>query len=139
MRLFRIHLLFFTLCLPVASGAQDVGDLNVELNAADTVGDSCRLTFVLSNRTEQEIERLVAETVLFSDQGGVVLLTLFDFAALPAGRPRVRRFQVPDTSCDRLGQVLINGLDTCTIDGAQSDMCRPALTLSSRVKIRLEG
>jgi len=139
MRLFRNLVLCATICLPVAAAASDASTLNLELNAAETVGESCRLTFVLSNGLEQDIEKLVAETVLFSDEGSVVLLTLFDFATLPAGRPRVRRFQVPDTSCDRLGQVLINGVDTCIISGVQSDMCQPALTLSSRVKTGLEG
>ena len=139
MRLLRKLTLIAMTFLPTAAFTQDANGLSIELNAADTVGESCRLTFVLSNRLEQDIDKLVAETVLFSDKGGVVLLTLFDFATLPAGRPRVRQFQVPETSCDRLGQVLINGVDTCTIDGAQSGACQTALTLSSRAKIGLEG
>lgn len=139
MRLLRTLSLTASLLLPVAALAQDAGDLSIELNAADTVGESCRLTFVLSNGLEKNIDKLVAETVLFSDKGGVLLLTLFDFATLPAGRPRVRQFQVPETSCDRLGQVLINGVDTCTIDSTQSGVCQAALTLSSRVKIGLGG
>lgn len=139
MRLLRTLSLTASLLLPAAALAQDAGDLSIELNAADTVGESCRLTFVLSNGLEKNIDKLVAETVLFSDKGGVLLLTLFDFAALPSGRPRVRQFQVPETSCDRLGQVLINGVDTCALDGAQSGVCQAALTLSSRVKIGLEG
>ncbi|MEM7519990.1 MAG: hypothetical protein AAF307_03035 [Pseudomonadota bacterium] len=119
--------------------AEDAPKLNLELNAADTVGESCRLTFLLSNGLPDDVESLVAETVLFSDQGGVVLLTLFDFGELPAGRPRVRQFQVPETSCDRLGQVLVNGFDTCTIGGAASGTCQDALSLSSRMQIKLEG
>lgn len=134
-------LLAASLCAPFPVLAQESNapGLSVELNATDTVGESCRLTFLLSNGLQQDIDKLVAETVLFSDEGGVILLTLFDFAALPAGRPRVRQFQVPDTSCDRLGQVLINGVGTCTIGGAASTACQDALTLSSRVEIGLEG
>ncbi len=133
------------LAIPLALGlsapalAEDAPALTLELNAAETIGDNCRLTFVLSNGTTRDIDQLVAETVLFSEGGGVVLLTLFDFGALPAGRPRVRQFQVPDRSCNRLGQVLVNGLSTCTIGGAASGTCLEALGLSSRVDIGLEG
>lgn len=135
----RMFAVLAALCLPAAALAEDPPALAMELNAIDTLGESCRLTFVLQNTLAQEIDKLVTETVLFSDDGRVVLLTLFDFGALPVGRPRVRQFQVPDTSCDRLGQVLVNGADTCQIDGTASPDCADHLALSSRVRIQLEG
>ncbi|MBT8155628.1 hypothetical protein KMP13_17510 [Epibacterium ulvae] len=113
--------------------------LSLELNAADNFGESCRLSFLLRNETASEITSFVAETVLFSDQGQVALLTLFDFGLLPKGRPRVRQFQVPDISCDRLSMVLINGADTCTGGAHTAQSCAAALSLTSRVKIQLEG
>lgn len=116
-----------------------VGALSIELNAVDTLGESCRLTFLLNNGFDHDVDPLIAETVLISDQGQVVLLTLFDFGKLPAGRARVRQFQVPDTSCDRLGQVLVNGIDTCRVGGADKGDCDARLDLSSRVRIGLEG
>ncbi|MEM8576701.1 MAG: hypothetical protein AAGF60_02515 [Pseudomonadota bacterium] len=129
----------FGLLLATGLAAQEAPKLEIQLNTADLVGESCRLTFVLTNALGADVDQLVAETVLFSDEGGVVLLTLFDFAALPAGRPRVRQFQVPGTSCDRIGQVLINGISTCTMGGAASSACADGLSLSSRVDIGLEG
>ncbi len=113
--------------------------LSLELNAADTVGEACRLTFVLTNKLGAEITQFVTETVLFPDSGGVVLLTLFDFAKLPQERPRVRQFQVPDTFCERLGMVLVNGADTCRGEGLSPALCEAALSVSSRVKIKVEG
>lgn len=113
--------------------------LSLELNAADTIGESCRLSFFLHNETPTDIAAFIAETVLFSDQGQVALLTLFDFGPLPKGRPRVRQFQVPEISCDRLGMVLINGADTCDGQDHTPQSCAAALSLSSRVSIKLEG
>ncbi|MEP5212039.1 hypothetical protein [Sulfitobacter pontiacus] len=113
--------------------------LSLELNAADNFGESCRLSFLLRNETDTDITSFVAETVLFSDQGQVALLTLFDFGLLPKGRPRVRQFQVPEISCDRLGMVLINGADTCTGGDHTAQSCAAVLSLTSRVKIKLEG
>ncbi|MEM6595551.1 MAG: hypothetical protein AAF672_12250 [Pseudomonadota bacterium] len=140
---FKIWAQVALVCVATAPGtvlAQDAdAGLRVELNAIDTLGENCRLTFVLQNKMPDDIDQLVAETVLFSDEGSVVLLTLFDFAAVPAGRSRVRQFQVPNTSCDRLGQVLMNGIDTCTISGAASQSCAQNLDASSRVRIALGG
>jgi len=129
------------LALLIGSGAaaEEAPRLEIQLNEADLVGESCRLTFVLTNALEADVDQLVAETVLFSAEWGVVLLTLFDFAALPAGRPRVRQFQVPDTSCVRIGQVLINGISTCTVAGGASPLCAEGLSLSSRIEIGLDG
>lgn len=141
MPLIRKILTLVAVCLPLALAAdeQSQPSLAIELNATDTVGESCRLTFVLTNQMEQAVQKLVAETVLFSDQGQVVLLTLFDFGKLPVSRPRVRQFQVPETSCDRLGQVLVNGIDTCEGEGLDAGICEDAMTFSSRVRIALEG
>ncbi|MEO0937170.1 MAG: hypothetical protein AAFY38_03360 [Pseudomonadota bacterium] len=122
-----------------AAAAESEARLGLELNTADLVGDSCRLTFVLSNGLAQEIEQLVAETVLFSSEGGVILLTLFDFGILPAGRPRVRQFEVPGTACTGIGQVLINGVATCTVAGAASPACAERLVVSSRIDIGVDG
>ena len=141
MQPFRNIALLLALILPAATLAQGSEEpaLTLELNTADNVGEACRLTFLLSNGLERDIDKLVAETGLFSDEGEVILLTLFDFGELPVGRPRVRQFRVPDTSCERLGQVLVNGLDTCQIAGEQSGHCTDALEVSSRVRIGMEG
>lgn len=137
---FLRHLALLSLVIaPLAANAQAESGVHIELNATDTIGESCRLTFLLTNSLDQDVDKIVAETVLFSDQKQVVLLTLFDFAALPAGRPRVRQFQVPNVSCDRLSQVLVNGISTCTQGGEQSTACQDTLRLSSRVDIELEG
>lgn len=139
MTLRRAIFALICIALPSLVHAEEEPKLSMELNATDTVENACRLTFVLQNALDQDIDALRAETVLFSSDGQVVLLTIFDFGILPVNRPRVRQFQVPGRDCDSLGQVLVNGLDTCTIGGAASDMCQSSLTLSSRVRIELEG
>ena len=138
-----ILLLTVALLVPGLASAQDTeaerAGLSVELNAADLVGETCRLTFVLRNGLDVDVTQLTVETVLFSKEGKVMLLTLFDFGALPVGRPRVRQFQVPNVSCEGLGMVLVNGADTCSGDGLTPATCERALSVSSRTDIALEG
>lgn len=90
-----------TLGLPSLAGAEDAPAKprrSVELNATDTVGETCRLTSLLHNEMAADIERFGFETVLFSKEGGVILLTravvlykLWRFSAAHAGRHRAIR------------------------------------------------
>lgn len=121
------------------SGESTVPQLSIELNAVQDVGDACRLSFLAQNQTGTAIDEAVFETVIFDTSGGVVSLSLFDFRALPADRPRVRQFDLPGMACDSVGQALINGANTCVVAGAESDVCDDALLLGSRVSVELIG
>jgi len=142
MQLLRHVILILAILQPQFASAQSAATpqrLLLELNAADIVGEACRLTFFVHNEMDTDVEKLVVETVFFSTDGKVELLTLFDFAAIPVGRPRVRQFQVPDTSCDRIGMVLVNGTDACEGGDLSTSLCEKALQVSSRTTIELKG
>lgn len=114
--------------------------LALALNTVDTTeaGD-CRLTFVIRNALGADIEALVAEAVLFDDEGRVANLTLFDFGTLPAGRPRVRQFDMAGLACDELSEVLVNGIGTCEGEGLSPAACLEALRLSSDTDVEVTG
>lgn len=140
-RLFVALLLIGT--APEIAAAQSDQDppsrLFLELNTLNDTGEACRLTFVVQNKTGIPIEKAVFETVIFDISGGVASLSLFDFRELPADRPRVRQFDLAGKSCGTVGKVLINGASTCVVGGAESDVCRDALSLSSRLDVELLG
>jgi hypothetical protein len=114
--------------------------LGLSLNTVAPVeGGGCRLTFVIRNGLAADLESMVAEAVLFDGAGHVDRITLFDFGALPAGRPRVRQFDLDGPSCDTLGQVLINGFETCEGAGLAPGACLEGLRLSSETRIEVTG
>ncbi len=126
--------------LVLAQPAEDAPSrLFLELNAVQDVGGACRLTFLAHNGTGSTIDQAVFETVIFDTSGGVVSLSLFDFRDLPADRPRVRQFELPEMACDTVGQALINGASSCVVDGAESGVCDKALSLGSRLDVELLG
>lgn len=140
------HLAFAVLlagAVPVLALAQSSEDapsrLYLELNALRDVGGACRLTFLARNGTGVAIDQAVFETVIFDKSGGVVSLSLFDFRDLPADRPRVRQFELPEMACDTVGQALINGASSCVVEGAESAVCHEALSLTSRLAVELLG
>lgn len=128
---------------PVAVPAQSEENVSpnlfLELNTVQHVDGACRLTFLAQNDTGAEIDQAVFETVIFDSSGGVLSLSLFDFRELPAGRARVRQFDLPGMACESVGRVLINGANTCLVGGADSGICQDALSLESRLNVELLG
>jgi hypothetical protein len=110
---------------PGIAQEQPAPELRIALNRLDPQPGGCRLTFVAANAMARGEVALVVEAVLFTRAGRVAQLSLFDFGALPEGRQRVRQFDVPGLGCDDLGQVLFNGVATCT--GAEAADCAAAL------------
>ena len=107
--------------------------LSLELNAVADQDSGCRITFVATNTLGADISALVVEAVILTPDGLVDRLALLDFQTLPQARPRVRQFDLPGLPCDRIGQMLINAVGTCTGDGLPPDGCAAAMTLSSRI------
>ncbi|WP_039019273.1 hypothetical protein [Halocynthiibacter namhaensis] len=122
-----------------ASGAT----LMIELNTVSETPGGCRLSFLAQNDLSVDLNTLVLETVLFTKDGGVDRLTLFDFQTLPQGRPRLRQFDVSDLSCSALGSILINGVHACAgSDGdteITTDSCRDALRFNTRTDHEIQG
>ena len=119
--------------------AADTPALRLELNTAETTPSACRLSFVIENAHSADIAQAVFETVLFNTDGSINQLVLFDFGALPAGRHRVRQFEVAGQPCEDLSRILINGTSTCQVATQVPDACASILTLSSRTAIALLG
>lgn len=121
------------------TNVQSPPTVHLELNTMQDTDEACRLSFVAHNRSDTDIDKAVFETVIFNGDGGVATLSLFDFQTLPKDRPRVRQFDVAGIACGSIGRVLINGANTCTATGAESDMCDSALSTSSRIDVELLG
>lgn len=111
--------------------------LTLELNAVADQDSGCRITFVATNALAADLSALVVEAVIFTPDGLVDRLALLDFQTLPQSRPRVRQFDLPGLACDRIGQVLINAVGTCTGTGTAAGLdpaaCADAMTVSSRI------
>lgn len=134
----RFFLTTFLICLTTGA-AHAEGGVDIELNAAAPQSGACMLSFLVQNSHETAIEQAVYEAVFFDVAGQVERLTLFDFGALPVGRPRVRQFAVPDLECTALGKILLNGANICRASDEDSPICTMGLTAHSRVSIKLRG
>ncbi|MBP0484837.1 hypothetical protein J5474_20390 [Sagittula sp. M10.9X] len=57
-------------------------------------------------------------------------MTLFDFGAVPSKKTLVRQFVVRQPDCGDLGQILINGAQSCEAEG-RSDFCGEGLRVEA--------
>lgn len=138
----RYLAMFGALCLAGPTLAQETPPaprVTIELNAATDTEAGCLLSFMVENGHDAAIDSAIYEMVLFDREGQVDRLTLFDFGALPHDRPRVRQFTLPDTSCETIGRVLVNGASTCEAPDLGDTACSADLAVSSRTAIEVLG
>lgn len=113
--------------------------LAIELNTLTQQDQACRMIFMVENTLGADLSAAVFETVLFKSDGSVERLTLFDFQALPQGRPRVRQFDIPNAACDSFGRILINDVHACRGDGITDADCLKGLKLSTKTSVEVLG
>lgn len=115
-----------------AAHAQD-GMLTVELNkfeASDSGG--CRAFFLFRNDTGKAFEGFDMSLAIL-DTGGVIdrLLTV-DASPLPVARTTLKLFEIPDTACDGISEILLHAIDTCKPQNEDYMDCFPVVSLVSR-------
>lgn len=113
-----------------AEGTSEGAAIALELNKVEDTGTACRFSFVLSNQTGEPADTTSYELVLFSTDGVISQMSVFDFGSLPVGKTVVRQFELPG-SCQTAGRLLINGPAGCQSD-RPSVHCSAPLSLSSR-------
>lgn len=111
------------------------GGLKLDLNTLQQNDSGCLMTFVAENAMEHSLQKAAYEVVFFNGEGLVERMTVLDFQDLPAGRTRVRQFNLPDMQCDNVSRVLINDVSACEGAGVEPATCLEGLSLSSKSEI----
>jgi hypothetical protein len=125
----RILTAFMAVSLAAASGAASAQEpastpsLRLEFNGIEPSTAGCRLTFVVENALGAALDRAAFEIVLFNGQGLVDRLTVLDFKELPAGKTKVRQFDLPGADCANIGRVLVNDALACEGEGVEAGAC----------------
>lgn len=129
-------------CSATAALAQDAGasgNLSIEINDLTPSDKGCKLTFVAANALPQSLSKVSFEFVLFDGKGLVERMAVLDFRDLPAGKTKVRQFDLPGTKCEAVKSLLINDAPVCAGDGVAKDACMKALKTGSKLPVELKG
>ena len=131
-----LPLLTSTLLLASPSRAANEG-VALELNKFEQHDAACRVYMVFANGTPESLSSYKADLVFFDATGVIVSRIVVDGAPLPAGKTRVKLFDVPATSCGDIGHVLLNDVAACETDAGSLGNCVGRTSTSSRQAVDL--
>lgn len=109
--------------------------VQVQVNRLESMPGTCQMMLVAANPGTDDIETLVLEAVLFDTAGRVAALTLLDLQELPAGRTRVRSYDLAGQDCAALARILINGVADCRAAGPAGCAGVPELTSATALEV----
>ena len=115
--------------VPPSALAEDA--IRVELNAAESAQNRCRLSFVIENKGESGIESLKLEIALFGRDGVVQRRIELELGPVRKTKTVVKSFVV-DPDCAQIGSILVNNVMACT--PGEPGACLDRLELSSRAQ-----
>lgn len=111
----------------------------IELNGAEANDKACRLSFVVANGLEQSIDDMALELVLFDKDGRVDRFVVVRTAKVPAGKSRVRQFDIPEATCPSIARILVNDVKECAGEGLTPAACAESIKVATRSTIKFEN
>jgi hypothetical protein len=134
MRIFLIAFIVLQVLFPLPASAIE-GKVLIELNTIEMSENRCRMNFVLENKSEQALDTMKIDFVVFGTDGGIKHRFVSEMGPLQSTKTVVRTFSI-ESDCAQIGSILVNDVTTCVPIDPKT--CLDRLELSSRVKtIRL--
>ncbi len=135
------------LCLMCLSGysafaqeaEQEAPSFMVELNNLQATEEGCLISFLVENRLGVDLDNTSFEMVFFDQNNFVDQLIVLDFNGFKQNKLKVRQFNLPETQCSNIGQILVNDIPTCEGQGIDSASCSEFLNAKSRVETGFNG
>jgi hypothetical protein len=122
----------------LADATKGTTPLLLELNAFSQVDKACRVTFRVQNKLPVGVGDMALELVLLDWDGMTSRFILVRTGEVPAGRSRIRQFDMANMDCTDLGGVLLNNIDVCSGNGLTPELCLDRVAVSSLTSARFE-
>jgi hypothetical protein len=121
-----------------AGHAQEDGALTIELNKMEDTAQGCLSSFLFDNRTGHQLSRFQIDLVVFDPEGIAAKQMLLDMAPLYADKKTLASFLLDETTCDKIGSILVNSVPRCENGSGNEVGCIDLLEVSSRSQVPLE-
>ncbi|MDJ0513470.1 MAG: hypothetical protein QNJ62_08515 [Methyloceanibacter sp.] len=117
--------------------ANPSGAVSIELNKLEAKGPNCRAFFLINNKTDRAFDKLQMEFYVFRPDGIIDQSFAADLAPLKAKKLTVKRFDISNTSCDKVSSILINDVAKCQAGTEELSDCLEMVTVSSKADTEL--
>ena len=103
--------------------------LRLELNAAENAQNSCRLSFLVENKSANALESMKVDLAVFNPQGVITRRLIVELGPVRRAKTIVKTFEL-EGDCNQIGAILVNDVTACSPGDPAS--CLDQLALSSR-------
>lgn len=127
--------------LTLSAAAQDAspnavsGEVRIELNKTEQTDKGCRFYWLVSNKSDAQIEKLDLAFYWFRSDGVIGGDLKFGFAPAPAKKMMVKQYILPGQSCDDFASLLVNEVSACESEAGPIENCAGQLQYASRAKV----
>lgn len=112
--------------------------LGVELNKFEQADSgACRAFFLFQNRTGQTFESFEMSLAIFDANGVIDRLLTIDAAPIPVARTTLKLFEIPETRCEAISEILLHDITSCTMANQPAAECFGLIALNSRTSAPL--
>jgi len=112
--------------------------LTVELNKfEDSDSETCRAFFLFRNATDLTLEGFEMSMAILNTGGIIDRLLTIDAAPLPSNRTTLKLFEIPETSCAAISEILIHEIGVCKPQNDSEIDCFDIIDLVSRTDAAL--
>ena len=124
-------------CLGLPAWAEP-GRLLVELNKFEEIDSGgCRAFFLFRNQTDNSFDGFEMSLAILDSNGVIDRLLSIDAAPLPVARTTLKLFEIPETTCAGISEILLHELTSCRPQNADEIDCFPILDLNSKTSAAL--
>ena len=108
------------------------GQLVIELNKFETIENGCRTFFLFRNETGLIFQGFEMSLAILDRQGVIDRLLTVEAAPLPAERTTLKLFEIPETQCESIGEILLHEIAKCEPEQGGPLDCFTVIDLKSR-------
>lgn len=124
--------------LSLGSAVAQNGKLTIELNKFEEAeGQACRAFFLFRNQTGKAFEEFEMSLAILDGSGVIDRLLTIDAAPLPVARTTLKLFEIPETECTAISEILMHAIDACKPQNEDQMDCFPIIELLSRTPAAL--
>lgn len=125
------------LLVPQLSRAE-TGPLLVELNKMEEIdGGGCRAFFLFRNQTGKSFAGFEMSLAILDGAGIIDRLLSVDASPLPVQRTTLKLFEIPETTCGNISEILLHDVTACQPQNEAKMDCFAILKLASRTPAKL--
>lgn len=138
----RLKFLSTTLLVALVIGPECAiaasGQLTVELNKFEPADEAgCRAFFLFRNETDVTFDGFEMSLAILDQNGVIDQLLSIDAAPLPVSRTTLKLFEIPETACTNISEILMHEFISCRPQNEEEMDCYPILKLESKTPAAL--